>query len=505
MLVFASNISYSQVTFQKTIAHPQFNVTEYLYDAVLDPFQNIYTVGSNNSISNMEFMKTDSLGHPYWLKSLSSKNIIPKRIIFTSDSCLLIGGICYDTTSNQSYLSVIKCDTAGSIIWSNYQTALFESIIDVEALVELADSCYYITGNYFEYDSTGNAFLISFMSKVSKDGIIQKHKIFNSSNSVITSDLAQINGIDLLVTGSVDDSVTGNKKMIICRLDTSLNPVQSYAIKCLGSDIGFKIYSDSSGIVLVGSNAISGDLIFLKFDIFLNYDYSKIIDLFFGYIPSDISRMHNGNYLITGNGPNMLVLDSQLNLINHLNYGATSTNRELAAVLEATNNSLYLIGRNDASADKLLVKVDSNYLSGCYSTQTIQFNQYTNPVLIETLNLQYNDTTTTSFQFDSVLTYSWVENILCFSTKLVDDIQETLEITVWPIPAHNELNFQLISTKNLELESYCISDLSGRTLINSPVQENPNSISIDFLEPGVYLLQLKGLQTSISSKLFIKM
>ncbi len=107
-----------QVTFQKLFGDPQSNVSEYVHDACVDAWGNLYVTGANN-LNTFNLAKVDSIGTICWHKTLSAFYAEGMNILFSSDSNIMVTGRS-GTSPQNSFIFILKVDTAGTVLWSSF-------------------------------------------------------------------------------------------------------------------------------------------------------------------------------------------------------------------------------------------------------------------------------------------------------------------------------------------------------------------------------------------------
>ncbi|MBL0340080.1 MAG: hypothetical protein IPP71_03675 [Bacteroidetes bacterium] len=231
----------AQVTFQKRFGHPQNNVSEYVYDATLDPWGNLYIIGANN-LETFNVTKVDSLGQTLWMKTLSSMNIEPNRIIFSSDSNLIVlGRGSFSLIDN--YIFLTKTDTSGNIIWSRYMAT--NGRFNLPKLLFEDNTGNFIIGGYqsVEFDSVQFTYKEQpFLAKFDSGGNLSWFKQVQGVYTAGFNDGIKLTNGNYLMTGFVGDTILGNKDILLLQTDSSGNFQRSVAIGNTTLDLGQKSY-----------------------------------------------------------------------------------------------------------------------------------------------------------------------------------------------------------------------------------------------------------------------
>jgi hypothetical protein len=84
---------------------------------------------------------------------------------------------------------------------------------------------------------------------------------------------------------------------------------------------------------------------------------------------------------------------------------------------------------------------------------------------------------------------------MCNNTSINDGGSNTKSISIYPNPANTEINFDLPSNDDIQVE---ISDAMGRLIIR---EQNKNKIDISNLINGLYFILVKQGERSYTQKL----
>jgi hypothetical protein len=85
--------------------------------------------------------------------------------------------------------------------------------------------------------------------------------------------------------------------------------------------------------------------------------------------------------------------------------------------------------------------------------------------------------------------------VMCNNTSINDSGSNTKSISIYPNPANTEINFDLPSNDDIQVE---ISDAMGRLIIK---EQNKNKIDISNLINGLYFILVKQGERSYTQKL----
>ncbi|CAN5178326.1 hypothetical protein BH09BAC1_BH09BAC1_25630 [soil metagenome] len=86
-------------------------------------------------------------------------------------------------------------------------------------------------------------------------------------------------------------------------------------------------------------------------------------------------------------------------------------------------------------------------------------------------------------------------------------ITSPLQFKLSPNPAHGSVSFTVLGSNPLEEYSISVLDISGKQVLKPMLVQHkpnaPNEISVEALQPGIYIFQIKTLHSSTFSKLII--
>lgn len=174
-------------------------------------------------------------------------------------------------------------------------------------------------------------------------------------------------------------------------------------------------------------------------------------------------------------------------------------------------DALLLTTDNDNTAAQLsytLVNMPTNgklTLNGLDLTTGSKFTQADINNSILKYESLYNSNSTDSFSFTvSDGQGGWI-NITNFeiyinSSVSVKDINLSQDVYVFPNPSSSEINI-VLSGQAINLTTYTLTDLSGRTLTSGSILGNNTLVNISNLANGVYMVRLTDGKHSVSKKL----
>ncbi|MDQ3052083.1 MAG: T9SS type A sorting domain-containing protein [Bacteroidota bacterium] len=496
VLYFIFQVSLAQVTFQKRFGHPQNNVSEYVYDGTLDPWGNLYIIGANN-LETFNVTKVDSFGQTLWMKTLSSINIEPSRIIFSSDSNLMVLGRG-SLSSIDNYIFLTKTDTSGNIIWSRYLAT--NGRFNLTKLLFEDNNGNLIIGGYqsIEFDSVQFTYREQpFLAKFDSGGTLNWFKQVEGIYTAGFNDGIKLPNGNYLMTGFVGDTILGDKDILLLETDSSGIFQRSIAIGNTTLDLGQKVINVNHNILIAATDNNLSSIAaphFIELDSSWNILLNKK-NITPGGSTLDIIPYLNGSYLVSSNGPMLYIIDSTLTLVQGKNYGNSGFNRRLYKSFNIGDGRVFSCGTNGDVSDILVLRTDSTLDAGCNSYSTILFTDTVPQLLTEWLNFYVSDTVFNSYSFDSIISHVWSEIELCNSYTGLIVLNDNLKFKVdlYPNPTTETLNVFVDGDLNMKKIHLEVFDIYGRSYFTEWRDFIPQSsilLDISFLPNGNYIIKL---------------
>ncbi|MBL0033324.1 MAG: T9SS type A sorting domain-containing protein [Bacteroidetes bacterium] len=182
-----------------------------------------YLFFRNNPIDTIKIVVVDTLANILHETKVLPTGIIswsPNRVLWSQDNSYTLGLHVFNSAHARG-ISVIKCDTSGSILWQTN----FNDTLSLQKITTTSDSGVIITGNC--WDTTSNAATNIFYLKLNKSGSLQwykrsTHKYFIWAYSALfeTSDGGYI-------IGKSEDVLNQGDEIVMIKLDSSGNEMWS--------------------------------------------------------------------------------------------------------------------------------------------------------------------------------------------------------------------------------------------------------------------------------------
>lgn len=269
-----------------------------------DDQEMIYAIGDLAGQQPTIFVaKYDTSGDQRWLQryyTVDSTEIISKKIKYGSDGSIYAMGTYLDSLSN-FHLQILKLDTSGNIFQRLTDSSNFISSFPVDFIVGQNGNLYCLTQSVI----TGSGSVDICILAYNQNGQLSWTRSFDGSSHAFDapSDLHLDTQNNLIVTGYLQNSISGNNCMIV-KLDSLGNTIWYNTYSLSGSfkfridenNFLYMVGSDSSALVY--SNGLSkfdssGNLLFTQ-----NYIFSGYSDVDIQAITIDDSA----NVYFTGTG-----------------------------------------------------------------------------------------------------------------------------------------------------------------------------------------------------------
>ncbi len=499
VLIFLVNVTLiqAQVTFQKLFGDVQNNVSEFVYDATMDAWGNLYVAGTNIT-NTFNLAKVDSAGSICWIKTLSEYNAEATHILFSSDSNIVVAGRSGSSPQN-SYSFIIKMDTAANVIWSSF-IPLDTLGGFINFLEEDQQNNFLLGGNNIRQ----NSHFAGFLWKVNYSGDFIWYKHIVDTSSIVFSDGIS-NSNNYLLLGSKITSDLGNADIVLAEIDTN-GIVQKAAIFGSGqNDFGEKIIKSGNTFIMACVDDNNSSLTvphFIQVDSLWNIVQNKKLVTNSSPQTFHMSEFKQNSYLIAADGPMLYVLDSAFNFEQGMNYGISGFNRRIHKAIALPNGQIFAVGTNLPDSDILVFKTDTSLNAGCNSYQTISYSTTVPAILSDTLIFLLQDSILIPVSHDSVIDFSWQQSILCSSTA--DNIlySNPIPIQVYPNPVTNLVTIENNSNNSPIVRIQLIS-IDGKVIFkleNIDYRNQSCSINFSAFKIGVYILKVNfsdGLYTNV--------
>lgn len=453
-LFFISKNITAQYTFQKTFGNPNHFVSDDSFDMAMDFNNNYYTIGSND-FSDFIMTKIDSIGTIVWSKGINiGLGGIAHKIICSKDSNLIIMGQNSMDSSFAPYLSILKTDTGGNVIWSKNYLISGGIPLNTDKIIELSNGELIIGATIGTYDTISfNTYYSAYFIKTDSIGNLKWMKKTDSKYNLYLYDLNVENPNSYIMTGVIDSIGFGNSDMLVMKFDSSGNVSQSKILGSVASDYGIKIMPcNGNGWLLFGldRNNIQSisQMHFIRLDASLNVLWNKEYLTSNDYYFLSSSLTNDSAYIVsgTGTGPGLMKIDTNATCIWATSVNISGTNQILWKIMQTKDKGFAASGSIFLDTDVLFFKSDSLGNTSCSSS--FQGNPFTEsfPILYDsTIILSLTDTASILVVSDSVFSnVAYVDSMYCFSSTGLYEINnlENTIINIYPNPASDYINIE---------------------------------------------------------------
>ncbi len=369
--------SFAQITFQK--AYGRINGTELAKDVQQTADGGYIILGTastslNPYSSDLYLVKTDANGDTLWTKTFNiSMYDDVYSIKQTLDGGYIISGESQDLNGG-SFYSLIKTDSLGQLLWSNFYD-YYEGSQNSISLT--SDSGFIITGAYNKIR----------LFKKAANGNLQWSKSYSSGNNESSSFAQQTSDGGYIIVGNTNFLQTADVDIKLIKTDSLGNLIWSKNYRISNSALSYSMQQTIDGGYIISgvvSTLISTwtyvyNFFLIKTDSSGNISWNKKYRSISNSLePANfyVKQTHDGGYIALGNlrnGPSMF----DICLIRTNSIGDTlwtrkvnGSNDQKAIALNLTSDGGYLIcgypnNFVPGNGDFLLIKTDSIGKTGC--------------------------------------------------------------------------------------------------------------------------------------------
>lgn len=475
-----------------------------------------YTIGFGSG-GNAMLIKVNSSGTILWVKDYAGIN---EDIIYDveelSDGSLVMVGSTGSYGAGGIDGFIMKTDSAGEYIWAkSFGDIGYEDFYQIEK--DGAGGFYVLCGGY-DF-STYNAIVI----KMDGTGSVQWAK--TNTNWTTTNGESYGLTIKAISSGGVilANTTGGPLAIDVIKFSASGTPLWSNTYTPVPGGSGLNGLSMAElpsgdlvinyGFANVNTVAQSLDNSILKLDANGNYIWNKSFGGTYSDYPNSILISSDNNFILggysnsAGNGEldaNIMKIDTSGAIIWSKNYGLVWS-EYTTDIIQGANDEYVLTGQQwsvgyDYDSSKVfLLKTDPVGVTSC---NDITWNP---TVSAQNINMTAGPSTQ-NYSLPESETIVWNANLRylytydnCAPVNINELAVTNYDWKIYPNPAENYINVEIeISTGDVEIK---ISNLLGKTLSMQPYQKN---ISLNYLEPGYYLISIVRQGETLATKRLIK-
>ncbi len=218
----------------------------------------------SNKHKDIFVAKADSLGNNQWLRNFGdSTDEFGYDVHETSDGHYLIAGSQYDLTSSNTKMYLLKLNTMGDTIWTRRYGGLFLS--ELKSVWETTDGAYVLAGSS-NSSTSGGATNLSVL-KVDTAGSILWDKEYGHTDFDYANEIRQTTDGGFIVTGLANLGGIPNGDMYLLKLDSLGNMTFPTSISEMYDKINIHVYPNpSEGIIYIKSNISNATIRIFNFE-----------------------------------------------------------------------------------------------------------------------------------------------------------------------------------------------------------------------------------------------
>ncbi len=456
---------------------------------------------NGNTLDDLYFFKTDSLGAIQWAKTFSTADLdVASAVIRTSDNGFAITG--YTRETGLKRVMLIRTDSNGDTLF----TRTYGGVADDQGveLLQTSDGGFVIVGKTFT-QSLGESDIL--MMRTDDQGNLLWAKSFGELFWDEGAGIIQLQDGNYLLSGSTISFGQGDFDILLLKMDTTGNILWGKTYGGAETDAGYTARENTDGSIVVSGYTNS-----------MGYGHN----LRMARIESESKKFHSPDFNLKSS-----ILDLQSN-----DRGDDSTNVFLMKV-DADGDTLWTRTYGDGAQDEAFhfsKMDDGGYLIPGFSTSYTNTTDSTQMMLIRTDSLGNSGCheqnahpviDTTNF-VTQILTFTQTagigENIVvsnslawnliaedaCLYIKV--DEHEAEDVEVFPNPVLDKCTIYNAQFKMGASATISMYNIIGARVLDLQATCEEDKVSADFssLSPGIYLLKVITLSSEISIKIIIQ-
>ena len=510
----------AQSTFQKLFYHtvPGIQVEDGVIGGlIVDANDNYVFAGYSQEIiqqtSSAIVYKTDENGNLIWFKTYALYPVLNEitSLLQVPDGGYLMTGTVLDSGFQPGTSFLMKTDTAGGVLWSK--------IFPFSAKTLYTDDLSAI-GNYIYCAGTNRDDIL--IVKIDQYANIIWSKFIAQPSGIYVRDIVATKDSGCVFVGNIGLLLpVGNSDIFYGKLDLSGNKLWTKRLLLPGSqNDGGLVEEATDGGYLICTHIELGfggtDLLIVKTDSLGEIIWSKAFGSPWNELPSQINRLADASFLITGliTVPNMssaftLQIDSAGNLISSRTYGLPNEASIFNSGKQHDDHFIY-VGYNNpfppwGISDVYLVKTDSAGFSGCFEDNYTISDSVLNLTVQDVLDSVFDASATLSdvpvIMFDA--THQVHESVLCYISS-VYEMDQVIFASVYPNPNNGRFKIQFDRAIKGSIILY---NSEGKTMYEQAINNISADFSFEKLTPGLYFLRVydNSLKSITSFKLIVQL
>lgn len=504
LMIFFSQCSFGQITFQKTYGAASIEYSAFSQETA-DGGYIICGVTFSFGDGDVYLVKTNQNGDTLWTKTYGGiNNDRANSVHQTVDGGYILAGstFTYGCCDSKGYL--IKINANGGINWTKTYEYNFEAISSIK---QTTDGGYIMAG--LSTIGSNNCYLI----KSDSNGTVLWAKTYGGIAKDEASSVQETNDGGYIITGQTNSFGTGASDCLLIKTDVNGNILWSKTYGGISSDYANSVQQTlDGGFIIAGVTqsygAGSTDCLVIKTDSNGNIFWSKTYGTVNTNNANYIEQTNDGGYIIVGsNDYDVYLIKTKSNgePVWTKSYGGSGY--DVGISVHQTADGGYIIGgwKSDSvsfqNIDFYLIKTDSNGNSGC--TETNISTTVTNPaVTVSTPSMIVSNINPGVNNFSTQIGGGCVVTTLCITTDIVSENEEYL-FDIYPNPSTGM--YTVILKNRMVAKKICVFDLLGTCVWDKECRNDVNTVIDLSCQPkGVYFLEIVSNSERVVKKLVLQ-
>ena len=437
---------------------------------------------NGNTLDDLYFFKTDSLGAMQWSKTFSTSDLdVASAIIRTSDDGFAITG--FIRVAGIKKVLLIRTNSNGDTLF----TRMYGGVSDDQGveLFQTADSGFVITGKTFT-QSLGESDIL--LMRTNAQGDLLWAKSFGDTHWDEGAGIMQLMDGNYLLSGSTISFGQGDFDILLMKTDTSGNILWGKTYGGLKTDACYTARENADGSIVTSGYTNS-----------MGYGHSLRMGNMAGVQSGDRGDDSTNIFLMK--------VDAVGDTIWTRSYGDGAQD-EAFHFAKMSNGDYIIPGFTTSytnfsdSTQMLLIRADSMGHSGCHeqdSRPVIDTTNFTTQILAYT---QAGGITVNTVVSNSL---AWNINAedACLFIQVPDHFQDN--VNVYPNPANGQFT---ISSLQSAINAISIYNLLGEMVLTVPMPTAnypmQTSVEVSSLPSGIYFIKIISSTSEITKKIIIQ-
>ncbi|CAN5567296.1 hypothetical protein BH11BAC1_BH11BAC1_22710 [soil metagenome] len=439
---------------------------------------------NGNTIDDLYFFKTDSMGGMLWSKTFSTSDLdVASAIIRTSDNGFAITGFTY--VMGLKKVLLIRTDSNGDTLFTRiYGGTSHDQGVE---LCQTSDGGFLITGKTFS-QSLGESDIM--LIRTNSLGDLLWAKSYGEVHWDEGAGIMQLQDGNYLLSGSTISFGQGDFDILLMKTDTSGNILWGKTYGGTKTDACYTARENADGSIVTSGYSNS-----------MGYGHR----LRMGSQP----EVESGDRGDDSTNLFLMKVDAVGDTIWTRSYGDGA--QDEAFHFAKMGNGDYIIPGFTTSytnftdsTQMLLIRTDSMGHSGCHEQDSRPIIDTTN-FITQTLVFTQSGGITVNNVVSNVLAWNISAEDACLFIKVEGNLEDDADVLVFPNPAGNQIS---VSSKQLVINSISICNVLGElvSVVNLPIANYPLHAVIDVsqLPNDIYFLKISSSTSNITKKIIIQ-